>query len=554
MANVEKWSTVAATNTDPTPDGAPEGHLRTQVNNITREMMAAVRRQLENMAWFDKTKGPVGEGFTPARLADDKVTLVHESTPTDATDKFLTGARIRVGDGSTYVVGYVTSAVFATPTTTVTIDFDGASVVQATPTILELNVTDGTVANTAFSPRGTTVAQDPPEVPAIDDLGDGVTLDQGAGNGFDADTLDGFHAAEIIDAAAVGSGVEIINGAFSIAQRGATIDDTTAFPNDNAAYTLDQWVLLMGSGTSHPAAGSGVVDVSTVDATTTTGASASTSARLTGNSNVGVAPVEKAGLIQWLPNDACRHLADSIVSVSVDIRRAGPGNFENFRLAVVEWTGTADTLTSVDPIDDWGVAGVLPTVNASYSVSVSDVAVIGANWSRVELENVSISSGMTNLGVLLYMDDTSWGIGDIVEFTGVEIVEGATAVPFHQGDLMETLHSCMRFFNSTFDLGVAPADYTGLVDGALFARTNSASDIGLMWEFGVSMFKTPTIATYNPWASGTTPGWFFNISDVAQFAAAGPITPSTRRADISSGTTGSSNKLVAVHATAEAVL
>ena len=96
MSNVDTWSQIAGENADPVPDYAPQGHARTQVNDISREGQAAIRRQAETMAWFDKTKGPSGLGFTLTRLNDTQVNLVHQTTPTDASGKFLVGARVRV--------------------------------------------------------------------------------------------------------------------------------------------------------------------------------------------------------------------------------------------------------------------------------------------------------------------------------------------------------------------------------------------------------------------------------------------------------------------------
>lgn len=551
MANLDQWSPTAADNADAVPDGAPEGHQRTSVNDITREMMAASRRQWGVGAWFARTKGPVGKGYTLSKLSDTQVNLVHESTPTDASSLFTVGARVRVGDGSTYVVGYVTAAVYASPTTTVTINFDGAGVVQATPTTLDTHITDTTLGKTAFSPRGTTLAQDPPEVPAIDDLGDGATLDQGSGNSFDADLLDGLHAADII-AASTGVGIHVLNGNFAIAQRGLVIDDTTYFPNDNSKYVVDQWVLLMGDLTGRPGAGSGVVDVSIVDALGSDGIPASTAVRLTGNSNVGVAPTEKVGLIQWLPNDAIRHLKSGTVSLSGYVRKPPGSNFENFRMAIVEWTGTADTLTSTDPINDWNTAGFLPTVKASYIIAVSDTFTIGTDWTQYKLENVSISSGMKNLGILLYVDDTSWGIGDAVEFSGIDLTLGALAGTYQEPDFADTLHRCQRFFVTTFDHGAVIAEFSGQEASAL--RTISDASFGtLIWEFGTSMFKTPTVTTLNPGAAGSVAGYFFCDTDDADYGAA-TISAAKRRVHLSGAAGGHNNHVIDIHAIAEALL
>lgn len=558
MSNVEKWSAVANNNVDAVPDGAPEGHPRSSVNNIMREAMAAVRHQWESMAWFDKTKGPSTNGFTLARLTDTQVTLVHETTPTDARGKFEIGARIRVGDSSTYVYGFVSAKAYASPTTTITIDMDGSSVVQATPTVLELHVTDGTVGRTAFSPRGTTLAQDPPEVPAIDDLGDGATIDQGSGNGFDADTVDGFHAASLI-AASLGGGVQLVNGNFAVGQRGLSLDPSTYFPTDNGAYVADQWALLTGKLATRPGAGSGVVDIDLVDAVGTQGTPCSTSIRITGNGNLGSSPVEKVGLIQWLPNDACRHLNSGEISVSAYVKKPGGSGFDSFRIAVVQWSGTADALTATDPIDNWGDVGVLPTVLADYSIDVGDVNLVGTSWTEYNLQGVAIAADTTNIGVLLYMDDTSVASGDIVEMTGVAIAQGGSATSYVQEDFTNNFHRCRRFFCTTFDHGMTAKPKSAeanVLDAAIWSRSRPASGRAFEnWDFGTSMLKIPTLTTLNPSSSGTadTSAWNITTSSDVTFDAAS--THATKRGaffTIDEG--GWFDDEIAWHACAEAVL
>ncbi len=554
MSDVDKWGLADSANVDAPPDGAPELHARTSVNNITREMMAAVRRQFEDPSWFDKSKGPLTNGFTLTRLGDFQVNLAHESTPTDASAKYPTGARVRIGDGATLVYGFITTAVYGAPNTVITLDLDGASVVQATPTTLESHITDESLGDTAFSPRGTTTGQDPPEVPAIDDLGDGATVDQGAGNGFDADTLDGLHAADLITAAGAARGVGLINGDFAIGQRGHTINDTTAFLNDNAAYVVDGWQLLMGKLTGHPAGGSGVVDIDLIESNASQGSSANRAVRITGNGNLGGAPTEKVGLIQWLPEDVTQKLRDSTVSLSVWARIAAGPVIQSLRLALVEWRGTADALTNGgDPIADWGAVGVTPTTVGSYVLQVGSTETLTTQWVEYKLENQPVNISAKNLAVLIYFDDTTLASGDLVEVTGVSLVAGAEAAAYSQEDYASNLLRCQRFFNSTFEEGATPRDLGSDETTALRTLCVGGSRGLLSWEFSTSMFKTPGITRYNPGPSGAT--------GVAWNATRGLVTgvlatyPSKRRAQwfVGQGGDNPEDEYV-MHATADATL
>ncbi len=554
MSNVDQWSQISGENADPTPDGAPEGHARVDVNDITRELQSAVRREKENLAWFDKTKGPVGLGFTLTKLSDNSVNLVHESTPTDASGKFVVGVRVRIGDGSTFVYGYVTSSVYANPNTVIDLDLDGAAVVQATPTTIENHVTDNFVGKAAFSPVGVTLAQDPPEIPSIDLLGDGVTVDQGTGNGFDADTVDGQHAVDIIASAAASDGVGLINGNFAIGQRGHTINDASYYLNDNAAYVADGWALLMGDLTAHPLTTEGVVDIDLIAANATGGAADSRAIRLTGNSHVTSAPLEKIGLIQWLPFDVTESLRSGTVSLSVWCRIPASG-FQQLRLAIVEWTGAADALTSVDPINDWGAVDVDPTVLSSRSISIGAKETVSATWTEFQFENVSVSASVNNLAVLIYMDDTAWASGDIFELTGVSLVKGASARAYSHEDYSLNLQRCQRFFNSSFEEGTAPVDQNSgaAIKASALRCSSDGTNAMLVWEFGTSMHKVPDVTTFSPDTGGAAASPWNETAGVDEAKAS--TSKSKRRVNWRVSRAGSNTgDEIIMHATAEASL
>jgi len=513
VGDVKTWSTVASENSGTAPDYAPEGHQRVLVNDIQREVMAATRRDAEDPAWFDRAKGPPGLGYVITRVGASEVRLVHETVSTDATAKWTVGARVRVGDGSTFVYGYIVSSVYSAGDNNVTLDLEGASVVQATPTSIESHVTNGTVGNAAFATTGNTLLQDPPQIPTIDDLGDHVTLDQGPGNGLNADTVDGLHAEDIIETASASqAGIGLINGNFAVGQRGHALNQTTAFPTDNAAYVADGWALLMGVGTTHPAPGSGVVNMSLINSDARFDLADPRAIRLTGNASVGVAPTEKIGLIQWLPSDATLHLRGSFVSMSVWGRSLPGSNFENLRISLVQWLGTADVITSVDPIDDWGAANVDPTLLTNYRADHSaSITINGLDFVEGSLENVEILSTANNIGVMVWADDTSWTVGDTLDITGVSLITGATARSYQHEDYATNLQRCQRFFNSTFDEGDLVREKGGDEVTALRAQSIgvpatvvAVEFLEMPWEFGTSMFKAPTIATYNPAVAGTT--------------------------------------------------
>ena len=106
MSDIRDWDRDANNNQDPAPDGFKEGMAPGAVNNSSREVMAAVRRQMEVTQWFDW-----GHAVT-------YVSATSFSIPGDVTGVYHAGRRIWANmpiGGSIY--GRVVSSSFVTSTT-----------------------------------------------------------------------------------------------------------------------------------------------------------------------------------------------------------------------------------------------------------------------------------------------------------------------------------------------------------------------------------------------------------------------------------------------------
>ncbi len=112
-------------NTANPPDGAPEGMLPSDVNNIQRELMAAIRTYLDDPEWLRLSLDFVvtQESATEVRIA-----------AVDQTDKYTAGRLIRTIDptpAGNRERGFVVSSTFVSPDTIVTVNLDGGTVVPA---------------------------------------------------------------------------------------------------------------------------------------------------------------------------------------------------------------------------------------------------------------------------------------------------------------------------------------------------------------------------------------------------------------------------------------
>lgn len=542
MAEIKTYSRNPANNADPPPDGAPEGMARSLVNDTIREEMAATRLWYEAPEWLNLLVED--DGYTVSRVDDDTINVVYAgASPLDATGKFPVGSRIRIGDGSTLVEGFVTAAAYVNPNTTVDIDFDGASIVQVGANSAEIQHSRDSLGRTAYSPRGTALGQDPPEVPAADDLGSAAFEDTGDGNGLDADLLDGLHASDLQADIDSSRGPILINGGFGVWQRGASI--TAASPhynNDNASVVADKWVLLSGSlaGTSND-----VVDVSKIDS----GPPGAAPGAIELLGSVVATPSEKVGLLQMLPSAACRHLRGQTVSLRFHHIIDTGGDINFVRGGIVEWNGAPDAISSKNIVTNWNTADVDPSliINATFATGGTKRDPTSDAWSEFSLEGVVLGSSFENLGVMLWVDDTGWTSTHYVRFAGASLVRGSRARDIENPSQAADLLACLPFFESTFDNDVTPQQGIGIL-GAAASQGTANGSVLTEWRY-FSKFKTPTITTFNPISLNNQ---FRNAVD----ATNSPVTVTTISKEATqleaTAVMGNANDKMVIHVAAEA--
>lgn len=123
MSDITEWSPTASSNNATPPNGFPEGMLPSVVNDACRELMAAIRRFIEDSGWFDW-------GHTCTRITGTTFTVA-----TDLTSVYHAGRRIKVTGSTTGTIyGNITSSVFSS-VTTVTIVWDSGSMADEAITV-----------------------------------------------------------------------------------------------------------------------------------------------------------------------------------------------------------------------------------------------------------------------------------------------------------------------------------------------------------------------------------------------------------------------------------
>jgi len=124
----------------PTPEGWPEGQAPSTVNNCARQMMATIRTQWNDAAWFNW-------GFTVSRVSGNSF-LVTSATNSTVTlpAAFVANARLKLYD-STTLYGTITTVSASAASTLVTFDPDAFS----------LTASFSSVANSIIPPDNTPI-------------------------------------------------------------------------------------------------------------------------------------------------------------------------------------------------------------------------------------------------------------------------------------------------------------------------------------------------------------------------------------------------------------
>lgn len=502
MADVKNWSSAADDNSEAAPAGWPEGMKRSDVNDSAREMMRAVRKDFA-AGEFINVYSTTGDSWTASDNTSTTIILIPDDAQvTDLSsageNRFPNGSRAKFTGGASAQFGFVVSSSFSTPNTIITITVDDGSALDGSTDTIEISRMRDALEKTAYYPTGTTTGQFPPQVPTIDDLGDGALLDQGPGEGFDADTVDGLHAADLVTSASAAGRNVIINGGFDVWQRGLIIDDSTTdgriYTNDHANYTADRWKLLSGNAAGDT---DGMVNV----VRDTTSPPVGFFAALECTSQLSYTANDKFAIFQALENRDSRAIIDSS-SVSIGLYLKGSGTLANARFMLVGYTGTADDplIGTADVISDWGTVGNAPTLAANWSsLADSGQIAITSNWDKYILEDQDLSAvgSVKNVGILIIVDSV-FAITETFSVAGVRVENSSVAGTFQPPTYAEELQKCQRWFLSTFPNEDDPrrgAGRVAAVGGRMSASSNEQSMI--QYRFPVTMFKTPTATGFN---------------------------------------------------------
>ncbi|MBV5268987.1 MAG: hypothetical protein JZU55_02550, partial [Afipia sp.] len=255
----------------------------------------------------------------------------------------------------------------------------------------------------------------------------------------------------------------IINPSGMIAQAGLA---STA----DGAYTgFDQWIALTQSNPVTPSSLTNVADgVPYMMRITQANASA-----------------QRFGIIQWLETANCIDLRGQSVFLTARVRMSAS---TTLRYAIIEWTGTADTITK-DIVNSWTnttfTVGQFFTSTSTTIVATGSIALTANTLASISLSG-TVSSSQNNLAVFFWTDSTQ-AQNVTLDVSDVDTKRSTVATAYEARSYQEEMALCLRYY---YSIGGASASQR-IANGFAFSATVFACFI----EMKVRMLKAPTVSS-----------------------------------------------------------
>lgn len=275
------------------------------------------------------------------------------------------------------------------------------------------------------------------------------------------------------------NGNVLVNTDFRISGRtkpgsAALYNSSSIYPNNDDAFTLDRWYIL-SNGNNRV-----IVSRDTVNVEQDMPASCKLEVVTTSASGF------KFGIAQMVEAASCVGLIDTTVTLSFKAKVSSTTKLSNIKAAVVEWTGTANSVTS-DIVSAWNVAGTNPTLiaNAAYVTTPVNLEV-GTTWD-IQVATGTVSASCKNLIVFIWSDVTDTTAGDFINIGDVTLEPGGAPTGYKRLAAPTILDQCSRFFHPVWARASGhPYDFVTVI-----TDTRLDGIINLPRE----MYRVPTVST-----------------------------------------------------------
>lgn len=193
------------------------------------------------------------------------------------------------------------------------------------------------------------------------------------------------------------------------------------------------------------------------------------------------------GMCQMLEASESIPLAGQLVTFSVWLKSA---TLTSARIAVLGWSGTADSITS-SIISAWGA-------NSTYIANVAELGAanctINSTWTQF---SVTCSVSNANNLMLFVQTGSSATTSDSIFVSQAQCAMGTSVATYVRRSDYDELERCQRYYEKTYDID-APLG-TSTINGAPWAQAHDSSTIAAnVYRFCVKKRAIPTVQTYSP--------------------------------------------------------
>lgn len=263
------------------------------------------------------------------------------------------------------------------------------------------------------------------------------------------------------------------------------------------------------------------------------------------------ASAQRFGIIQPIEFANCIDLRGQAITLSARVRMSAA---TTLRYAIVEWTGTADSITK-DVVNDWTNGTFTPGNffnSSNLTVAAKGSVALSANTLTSIALTGTVSGSMNNI-LVFFWTDSAQAQNVTLDIGKAQLEIGSSTTPIAFRTLQQEEHLAFRYFQKSYEAGTMPGAVTQV--GALYFRNQLSSDpystLGNI-QFVPTMRVIPTITFYSP-SSGTTGKGWNNVTGDVNAQTEGNL--SAKRASVSvNNTTVFAPGANMVHITANARL
>jgi hypothetical protein len=217
------------------------------------------------------------------------------------------------------------------------------------------------------------------------------------------------------------------------------------------------------------------------------------------------ATAQRMGISQIVESVNCKHLRGEPVTLSGRVRCSAAATL---RYAILEWTSTADSVTS-DVVNDWTsstyTAGNFFLASNLTVTAVGSLALSANTLTDLTALTGTLGSSMNNLIVLIWTEGTV--AQNVTMDYALQLEQGSVAAPREVRPITTELHLCQRYYCKSFTLSQAPAEGIGSNWYAGFAWTTVGVGVASIL-FPVQMRANPSVTFFKSnQAGGTDTHW-----------------------------------------------